>query len=119
MTTPPPVERIEYYVRFVDRKTGQAGIIETAADSAREAASLFAEFDETVSAMKVAIGPNGRAVAMSDATEEVLEALIELVADGRYETCPHPMIADAFEEMEQTAREQEEHIWAERAMLQM
>lgn len=119
MTTPPPVERIEYYVRFVDRKTGDAGVIETAAGSAREAAGLFAEFDETVSAMKVGIGPDGRAVAMSDATDEVLEALIQLVADGRYETCPHPMIQAEFEEMEQNARDAEDHIWAERAMLQM
>lgn len=117
MTTPPPVDRIEFYVRFVDSRTGKAGVFETAFGSAREAAGQFAEDTDAISAMKVAICPKGRPVAMSDATEEVLEALVQLAAEGYYETCPHPMIENKFEELEQSARDDEEHIRIERAML--
>lgn len=123
MTTRPPVDQVEYYVRFVDKKTGQAGIYETAFSSARGAADQFADDPDAVSAMKVAISPEGRPVAMSDATDEVREALIEMVWEGDYEICPHPMIDNVFDEiiaeMEQNARDEEDHIRIERAMLQI
>ena len=121
MTTPPPVDRIEFYVRFVDSRTGNPGIYESVFDTAREAAGQFAEDDDAVSAMKVAISPEGRPVAMSDATDEVRAGLIEMVWEDLYETCPHPIIEDVFDdivaEMEQNAREEEEHIRIERAMI--
>lgn len=123
MTTTPLVDRIEYYVRFVDAKTGQAGVFEPALESAREAAGEFSESSDAVSAMKVAISPEGRPVAMSDATDEVREALIEMVWEGDYKSCPHPMIEDVFDEIiaekEQNARDEEDHIRIERAMLQI
>lgn len=123
MTTRPPVDQVEYYVRFVSKGTGTAGIFETALSSAREAASQFVDDPDAVSAMKVAISPKGRPVAMSDATDEVREALIEMVWEGDYESCPHPMIEDVFDEIiaekEQNARDEEEHIRIERAMLQI
>jgi hypothetical protein len=121
MTTPPPVDLIEFYVRFVDPRTGKPGIYESVFESAREAAGQFAEDDDAVSAMKVAISPEGRPVAMSDATNEVRAELIKMVSEGLYESCPHPIIENEFDdliaEMEQEAREEEEHIRIERAMI--
>jgi hypothetical protein len=123
MTPHPPVDRIEYYVRGVSKRTGTAGVFEPALESAREAAGQFADDPDAVSAMKVAISPKGRPVAMSDATDEVREALIEMVWEGDYESCPHPMIEDVFDEIiaekEQNARDEEDHIRIERAMLQI
>lgn len=121
MTTPPPIDRIEFYVRFIDPRTGKGGVFETALDSAREAAGQFVEDHDAVSAMKVAISPEGRPVAMSDATDEVRAELIKMVSEGLHETCPHPIIENEFDdliaEMEREAREEEEHIRIERAML--
>lgn len=121
MTTPPPIDRIEFYVRFVDPRTGKGGIFETALDSVREAAGQFAEDQDAVSAMKVAISPEGRPVAMSDATDEVRAELINMVSEGLYESCPHPIIENEFDdliaEMEREAHEEAEHIRIERAML--
>lgn len=121
MTPHPPVDRIEYYVRFVSKRTGTAGVFEPALESAREAAGQFADDPDAVSAMKVAISPKGRPVAMSDATDEVRAELINMVSEGLYESCPHPIIENEFDdliaEMEREAHEEAEHIRIERAML--
>jgi len=123
MTSPPPVDLIEYYVRFVDKRTGRSGVFEAAYETASEAAFQFADDDDAVSAMKVAISADGRPVAMSDATDEVREALLDLIRDGRFETCPHPMVEDVFDEviaeMERDARDEADHIRTEQAMLQI
>lgn len=126
MKTPPPaenpvVDRIEIYVRFIDRRTGSAGVFESPCDSAAEAAERFSEDPDCVSAMAVGISPEGRPVAMSDATDQVREALLKMIWEGRFEACPHPIVEDKFddlmEEARQAAEEDAEHERIERAML--
>jgi hypothetical protein len=121
MKTPPPVDRIEIYVRFLDPRSGNAGVFESPFDSVAEAAEQFAEDPDCVSAMRVAISPKGRPVAMSDATDLVREALIEMIREERFETCPHPIVEDVFddlmEEARQAAEEDAEHERIESAML--
>jgi hypothetical protein len=121
MKTPPPVDRIEIYVRFLDPRSGNAGVFESPFDSVAEAAGQFAEDPDCVSAMRVAISPDGRPVAMSDATDLVREALIEMIREERFETCPHPIVEDVFddlmEEARQAAEEDAEHERIESAML--
>ena len=126
MKTPPPaerptVDRVEIYVRFVDPRTGNAGVFESPCSSVPEAAWQFAEDRDCVSAMAVAISPEGRPVAMSDATDQVREALLDMVREGRFESCPHPIVEDLFEDLmeeaRQAAEEDAEHERIERAML--
>lgn len=121
MTSQTPIDRIEIYVRFVDRRTGQAGVFETPCMSVIEAAGKFIEDPDSVSAMKVAISAQGRPLAMSDATDEVRSALIALIGAGDHETCPHPIVEDVFddliEEIRRAAQEDEEHERIERSML--
>jgi hypothetical protein len=121
MKTSPPVERIEIYVRFLDKRSGCAGVFETPCDSIAEAAAKFAEDPDCVSAMSVGISPGGRAVAMSDATDQVRAALIAMIEAGEFETCPHAIVADVFdtltEEARQAAEEEADHERIESAML--
>lgn len=119
----PTVDSIEIYVRFIDRRTGNAGVFETPCSSAREAADQFARDRDCVSAMAVAISPKGRPVAMSDATDQVREELLDMVRKGWFEKCPHPIVEDVFddlmEESRKAAEEETEHERIERAMLQI
>jgi len=126
MKTPPPaerptVDRIEIYVRFLDTRTGSAGVFETPCDSIAEAAHKFAEDPDCVSAMAVGISPEGRPVAMSDATDQVREALLDLIREGRFESCPHRIVEDLFDDLIEEARrdaeEDADHERIERAML--
>jgi hypothetical protein len=118
---PVEIDRIEIYVRFLDPRSGRAGVFETPCDSVAEAAGQFAQDPDCVSAMKVGISAKGRPVAMSDATDQVKAALIEMVREGRFEACPHPIVEDVFddlmEEARQAAEEDAEHERIESAML--
>jgi len=115
------MDRVEIYVRFLDPRSGNPGVFETPCASVKEAASRFAEDPDCVSAMAVAISPEGRPVAMSDATDRVRETLLELIREGRFESCPHRIVEDRFddqmEEARQAAEEDAEHERIERAML--
>ena len=126
MKTSPPaerpvVDRVEIYVRFLDPRTGNAGVFESPCASIAEAAGQFAEDPDCVSAMAVGISPEGRPVAMSDATDQVREALLDMIREGRFESCPHPIVEDQFDDLVEEARreaeEQAEHERIERAML--
>lgn len=123
MAAHPPIDSIEYYIRFVDRRTGAVGIIEAPFTTARQAAEHFFEDQDAVSAMKVGISPTGRPVAMSDATDEVRDALIQMVREELCETCPHPIIEEIFDDLKEDLvreqREDDEHVRIERAMLQI
>jgi len=121
MKTSPPVDRIEIYVRFVDPRTRNAGMFETPCDSIAEAAHKFADDPDCVSAMVVGISAEGRPVAMSDATDQVREALIGMISVGQFESCPHPIVDDAYEDLmeeaRQAAEEEADHERVESAML--
>ena len=126
MKTPPPaerpvVDRVEIYVRFLDPRTGRGGVFESPFDSVAEAAGQFADDPDCVSAMAVAISPEGRPVAMSDATGRVREALLEMIREGRFESCPHRIVEDRLDDLMEEARraaeEDAEHERIERAML--
>jgi len=108
MKTSPPVDRIEIYVRFLDPRSGRTGVFESPFDSFAGAAGQFAEDPDCVSAMRVAISQAGRPVAMSDATDQVREALLEMISEGRFETCPHPIVEDVFDELMEEARREAE-----------
>lgn len=111
--------KTEIYIRF-DGDMG-AGLHETPAASLEEAAGRFVEDADNRSVMALRFQDDGRLMASLDVTDKVMGILHGWIAEGRFEECPHPMLADAHDawraEDERLAREDAEHERIERAML--
>lgn len=120
----PDIDKMEIYVRFASPEYG-TGVHETPSSSFRDAAMEFVADDDCVSAMRVGVSSDGRAVAMSDVTDKVIEELTEMIRDDpeAFPSCPHPAVEEVhreiLEEAERVAEEEREHERIERAMLQI
>lgn len=88
--------RTEIYVRFHtdDNKTG---MYETPCATAKEAADLFIDDDDITSASLMAIGPEGQVESVIDMTGDVLDVLRVGIEEGKFETCPHPLVEEDYQ----------------------
>jgi hypothetical protein len=87
--------RVEIYVRF-QTPTGQTGIYESPCATTEEAAGLFVDDDDIVSASMMAICPKGMIESVEDITVDVINVLQDRIDNGDFEKCPHPFMEDAF-----------------------
>lgn len=119
----PLASQFEIYVRFRDRKTGRTGIHETPCANIEDAAALFADDADSLSAMAMAFDENGRVTRARDVTPRVIDALVTLIQADCFNDCPHPMVEEAFEswqrDVDRATTEQHEHERVELAMLHM
>jgi hypothetical protein len=103
----------EIYVRFVSDEYG-SGIFETPAASIEEAAGQFCEDADSVSAMRVDLNADGRALSVCDVTRDVVQHLEAMIRDGAFTEAPHPLLEEAFSTWEEEdrcdAQEQADHI---------
>ena len=112
--------KTEFYIRCHNSQYG-VSTYESPCDSLSEALGRFIDDEDSISVLKLTINSYGRLTAASDFTEDVLFDLQTGIADGEYETCPHPMVQDEFDVWRQnhdrTVEEQAEHECIESALL--